>query len=186
MPRSAPRRPAEPRAPRETPRARLVRAAPGAAFVVVALFYAALRTYQFHLADSDENIYFYMASRTAFGGLLPYRDYFFAHPPLHLAFAVLALKVGALARGAPAMVDPAGWNDGGAALVAVKSIGIVAGVGAGACVYRAVRRVAGGARGVARGDAAAALTRSAAQLLHGGRRGALPGDPRRRARGRGP
>src|SRR5579863_8724540 len=86
--------------------ARFRRVAPVAAFAAVVLVYIGLRTYQFFVADSDENIYFYMALRTAFGGRAPYRDYFFAHPPLHLAFAVLALKLGALVHGAAAMVDP--------------------------------------------------------------------------------
>jgi len=132
------------RAPASTPRERLARAAPALAFGGVVAFYLALRTYQFHVSDSDENIYFYMALRTAFGGVSPYRDYFFAHPPLHLAFGVLALKLGALIEGARAMVDPAAWGDGGAALVTVKSIGLVAGALGGVFVHRAVRRVAGG------------------------------------------
>ena len=33
-------------------------------------------------STTDENIYFYMADRFA-DGVLPYRDFFFAHPPLH-------------------------------------------------------------------------------------------------------
>jgi hypothetical protein len=41
------------------------------------------------------------------------------------------------------MVDPAGWRDGGAALVAVKSIGLVSGALGGMFVYRAARRAAG-------------------------------------------
>jgi hypothetical protein len=116
---------------------------PALAFGGVVAVYVALRTYQFHVADSDENIYFYMALRTAFGGLAPYRDYFFAHPPLHLAFAVIALKLGALGAGARAMLDPAAWGDGGAALVTVKSIGLVSGALGGVFVYRATRRAAG-------------------------------------------
>jgi hypothetical protein len=131
------------RAPTSTRRERLARAAPALAFGGVVAFYLALRTYQFHVADSDENIYFYMALRTAFGGVSPYRDYFFAHPPLHLAFGVLALKLGALFEGTRAMLDPAAWGDDGAALVAVKSIGLVAGALGGVFVHRAVRRVAG-------------------------------------------
>jgi hypothetical protein len=116
---------------------------PALAFAPVVAFYLALRTYQFHVADSDENIYFYMALRTAFGGVSPYRDYFFAHPPLHLAFGVLALKLGALVEGARGMLEPAAWADDGAALVTVKSIGLVAGALGGVFVHRAVRRVAG-------------------------------------------
>jgi hypothetical protein len=119
------------------------RLAPEAAFAAVVLFYLALRTYQFHVADSDENIYFYMALRTAAGAVAPYRDYFFAHPPLHLGLAVLALKLGALFEGARAMIDPAAWGEGGAALVAVKSIGLVSGALGGVFVYRAVRRASG-------------------------------------------
>jgi hypothetical protein len=113
------------------------------AFGAVVAVYLALRTYQLHVADSDENIYFYMALRTATGGAAPYRDYFFAHPPLHLAFAVVALKLGALFGGAQAMLDPAAWRDGGAALVTVKSIGLVSGAVGGVFVYRAARRAAG-------------------------------------------
>ena len=120
-----------------------MRAAPAAAFAAVALFYVALRTYQFHVADSEENIYFYMALRTAFGGLAPYRDYFFAHPPLHLGLAIVALKLGALVHGAPTMLDPRQWADGGTALVTVKSIGIVAGLVGALAITKAVRRVAG-------------------------------------------
>jgi hypothetical protein len=116
---------------------------PTLGLVALVTFYVALKSYQLNLSDSDENIYFYMALRTAFGGLLPYRDYFFAHPPLHLAFAVVALELGALVHGASAMLDPAAWGEGGAALVAVKSIGVVAGVVGGLAIHRAVRRVAG-------------------------------------------
>jgi hypothetical protein len=124
-------------------RERLSRLLPRLAFGAVVLFYLALRTYQFRVADSDENIYFYMAARSAFGGLAPYRDYFFAHPPLHLAFAVIALKVGAFLEGTRVMLDPAEWGDGGAALVTVKSIGLFAGAIAGICLYRALARVGG-------------------------------------------
>jgi hypothetical protein len=130
-------------APTSTRRERLARAAPALAFAAVVAFYCALRTYQFHVADSDENIYFYMALRTAFGGVSPYRDYFFAHPPLHLAFGVVALKLGALVEGARTMLGSAAWGDDGAALVTVKSIGLVSGALGGVFVYRAVRRVAG-------------------------------------------
>jgi hypothetical protein len=134
-------------------RERLIRAAPSAAFAAIVLFYLTLRTYQFHVADSDESIYFYMALRTAFGGLVPYRDYFFAHPPLHLAFAVVALKLGALIHGAAAMVDPSEWRDAGAALVTVKWIGLVSGAVGGACIYRAVRRVSGALEALIAGTA---------------------------------
>ena len=38
----------------------------------------------------DENIYYYMAWSIADHGALPYRDFFFAHPPLHLLPGVIA------------------------------------------------------------------------------------------------
>ena len=37
----------------------------------------------FHFSATDENVYFYQAAAWA-KGYLPYRDFFFAHPPLHL------------------------------------------------------------------------------------------------------
>ena len=42
--------------------------------------------------NSDENTYFYMAKLMA-EGKLPYRDFFFAHPPLQVAIYSLFLKV---------------------------------------------------------------------------------------------
>lgn len=92
-------------------------------------------------AHSDENIYFHMAVRTAFDGLWPYRDYFFAHPPLHLLLGVVALKLGALFGGARAMVDPTAWMTGGAALVIMKSLTAIAAAVGGWFVYRAARTV---------------------------------------------
>jgi hypothetical protein len=115
------------------------------------LIYAALKTYQFTLGNSDENIYFYMALRTVADGLMPYRDYFFAHPPLHIGLGVLALGLGSLFHGARAMASPEAWVDGGTALEYVKMIGVVAGAVGGLAIYRAVRRVAGGVPAVLAG-----------------------------------
>ena len=42
-----------------------------------------LKTHGMGPSNTDENIYFYMASRFA-EGELPYVDYFFAHPPMHV------------------------------------------------------------------------------------------------------
>src|SRR5262245_29142492 len=100
---------------------------PAAAFGAVVLLYALLKTYQLTLGNSDENIYFYMALRTVTDGLLPYRDYFFAHPPLHLGLGVVALWLGALFHGAGAIASPEAWADGGAGVECVKAVGIVAG-----------------------------------------------------------
>ncbi len=46
----------------------------------------ALKSFTWRWSTSDENIYFYDAWLVA-QGKLPYRDFFFAHPPLHLAAA---------------------------------------------------------------------------------------------------
>ncbi len=43
-----------------------------------------IKSYCFRWQVSDENIYYYMAWAAADHGALPYRDFFFAHPPLHL------------------------------------------------------------------------------------------------------
>lgn len=53
-------------------------------FGLVVLFFLVLKSFSFHWETGDENVYFYMAWATADHGALPYRDYFFAHPPLHL------------------------------------------------------------------------------------------------------
>ncbi len=55
-----------------------------AGFALVALGFLALKSFAFHWQVGDENVYFYMAWATAEHGALPYGDYFFAHPPLHL------------------------------------------------------------------------------------------------------
>ena len=54
---------------------------------VALLLFAALKLYSLRYGAGDENMYFYMATRTA-EGVLPYHDYTFAHPPLHLLPAV--------------------------------------------------------------------------------------------------
>ena len=66
---------------------------PGVAF---ALFFL-LKSHAFLPSTTDENIYFYMANLFA-EGKLPYRDFFFAHPPLHvvipgLVFALTGFKL---------------------------------------------------------------------------------------------
>jgi hypothetical protein len=62
--------------------------AAGLALVV----FAALKLYSFHYATGDDNIYFYLAARGA-EGAIPYRDFFFGHPPLHLLPGVLVFKL---------------------------------------------------------------------------------------------
>lgn len=57
-----------------------------------------LKLVGFHPSGTDENIYYYMAARMA-DGAIPYRDFFFSHPPVHLlvpttVFGVLGFSVG--------------------------------------------------------------------------------------------
>jgi len=58
-------------------------------FGLVVLFFLILKSFSFHWETGDENVYFYMAWATADHGALPYGDYFFAHPPLHLLPGIL-------------------------------------------------------------------------------------------------
>src|SRR6185295_7264364 len=67
--------------------------------VPVFVLFLVLKLYALHPAAADENVYFYMSVRTAFDGLWPYRDYFFAHPPLHILIAAAVFKVAALVDG---------------------------------------------------------------------------------------
>ena len=50
---------------------------------IIGLFFIVMKSYALQPASGDENIYLYLASAMAHGEL-PYRDFFHAHPPLHL------------------------------------------------------------------------------------------------------
>jgi hypothetical protein len=64
-----------------------------AVLVTVGLgLYVALKLHAAGPSNTDENIYFYMAQRLA-EGEWPYRDYFFAHPPLHVVFPGIIFSV---------------------------------------------------------------------------------------------
>src|SRR3989338_7079899 len=45
-----------------------------------------------HVAPGDENVYYYMAKSVS-EGQLPYRDFFYAHPPLHILIIAAAIKI---------------------------------------------------------------------------------------------
>lgn len=45
-----------------------------------------------HVFPGDENVYYYMAKSVA-EGHLPYRDFFYAHPPLHILILAAAIKI---------------------------------------------------------------------------------------------
>lgn len=53
------------------------------ACAILLALYAALKIHGMGPSNTDENIYFYMAEALS-RGEWPYRDYFFAHPPLHV------------------------------------------------------------------------------------------------------
>lgn len=62
------------------------------AVVAVVATYALLKCVGIHASWTDDNIYFYLASRVA-AGAVPYRDFFFAHPPVHLLVPALVFRV---------------------------------------------------------------------------------------------
>ena len=45
-----------------------------------------------HASGTDDNIYFYMANAFA-TGQIPYKDFFFSHPPVHLLVPALIFKI---------------------------------------------------------------------------------------------
>jgi hypothetical protein len=54
-----------------------------AGLFIVLSTYLILKSAGLHASQADDNIYFYMAEQFR-QGLMPYRDFFFAHPPVHL------------------------------------------------------------------------------------------------------
>ncbi len=56
---------------------------PIAALAVIVALWLLLKSQALIASNTDENIYFYMARLVA-DGKLPYQDFFFAHPPLHI------------------------------------------------------------------------------------------------------
>lgn len=63
-------------------------------FFLVLIFgsYLLLKVPGLHASGTDDNIYFYMAVRMA-DGAVPYRDFFFAHPPMHLIIPCILFKI---------------------------------------------------------------------------------------------
>jgi hypothetical protein len=60
-----------------------------AGLVAVVAVYMILEIYGYRYRVSDEGIYFYLAKRLT-EGAVPYRDFFFAHPPGHILVLALA------------------------------------------------------------------------------------------------
>ncbi|MBF0107056.1 MAG: hypothetical protein HQM16_17235 [Deltaproteobacteria bacterium] len=91
----------------------------------IVLLFLVLKSFGLNPNESDENIYFYNAWLMG-QGFLPYRDFFFAHPPLHLIPGWLLLLV------------VREFN-----LTAFKLLPVFAALMTGLCVYLITRRFAG-------------------------------------------
>lgn len=101
--------------------------------IVLSLLVAAfliLKSFGFGATATDENIYFYFAAQMA-RGALPYRDFFFAHPPMHLVPGWLLTVL-----------------IGGFDLTFMKSLPVVGATITGVCVFHLARRGGGGIAGV--------------------------------------
>lgn len=55
------------------------------AFAALSIIFLAVQATHFRYSVSDENTYFYM-SKLLIEGNMPYRDFFYAHPPIHLIY----------------------------------------------------------------------------------------------------
>ncbi|MDP2750018.1 MAG: hypothetical protein Q8O89_04250 [Nanoarchaeota archaeon] len=71
-------------------------------FLAIAFAFSLYQVLNLHYTIGDENIYYYMAKETLQGNL-PYKDFFFAHPPLQLVglmifsvFGIIGMKITAL------------------------------------------------------------------------------------------
>jgi hypothetical protein len=78
-----------------------------------------------HPSGTDDNIYFYLARRLS-EGAVPYRDFFFAHPPVHL------------------LIPGAVFGVGGFSIGLAKMIPVTAQMIAAVCLYLAARRTSRG------------------------------------------
>lgn len=70
----------------------------GALAGLVLLTFALLKLPGLRASWTDDNVYFYLATRVA-AGEVPYRDFFFAHPPVHLAVPALAFRLAGFSVG---------------------------------------------------------------------------------------
>jgi len=70
----------------------LTRWLPVAVVVAAALLFTVLKLYSLNVVAGDEHLYFNMAVAVN-KGLIPHRDFFYTHPPLHLYLAVMAFKL---------------------------------------------------------------------------------------------
>jgi hypothetical protein len=93
--------------------------------ILVVLVYLFLKSFGLNPVVGDENIWYYCAGLMR-DGFLPYRDFFFAHPPLHIVPGWLFLLVA-----------------GDVEFTTLKALPLSATVASGVCVYAMARRAAG-------------------------------------------
>ena len=84
--------PTQPPTPRPPALRVLIAVAAFAPLALLVFLFLLLKAYSLPIHPSDEGIYFYGAKRMA-EGALPYRDFFFAHPPVHLIVPALLFKL---------------------------------------------------------------------------------------------
>lgn len=85
------------------------------AVALVSLFYVVFKTYAMWLRAADDHIYFAMAQDVA-RGAIPYRDFFFAHPPVHLLVPALLFRIFGFSYGLAFWVAPLACLAAGLAL----------------------------------------------------------------------
>lgn len=100
------------------------------ALVSLFVFWFLIKVFSIHPSTTDENIYFYMAKRFS-EGLIPYRDFFFAHPPIHLIIPAIIFKF-------------TGFN-----LIVAKLIPITASLISGIYLYKFLKTLSGPVLGFA-------------------------------------
>ena len=98
--------------------------------VLLLFFWFLIKVFAIHPSTTDENIYFYMAKRFS-EGLIPYRDFFFAHPPMHILIPAILFKI-------------TGFN-----IVVAKLIPITASMISGIFLYKMLKLVYGEIAGFA-------------------------------------
>ncbi|MGC8926701.1 MAG: ArnT family glycosyltransferase [Myxococcota bacterium] len=94
------------------------------AVILLFFFWFLMKVFCIHPSTTDENIYFYMAKRFS-EGLIPYRDFFFAHPPMHLIIPAIVFRT-------------FGFN-----IVIAKLIPVMASLISGIFLYRLLRTLSG-------------------------------------------
>ncbi len=82
-------------------------------FALISIVFFAIQATHFKYSVSDENTYFYMAKLISEGNL-PYRDFFYAHPPMHIMllaafYALFGMSIFVLKATAVLPIIATGW-----------------------------------------------------------------------------